>query len=79
MRTTLAAGLLAVAAVLGGAGSALAHDHYDDHRSEGDMKACGTFAGANMGHAFYGDGCVQGHWQGDNHWQGNHHNGRFPF
>ncbi|QCN84179.1 hypothetical protein DDJ31_03650 [Streptomyces griseoviridis] len=73
MRTTLAAGLLAVTAVLGSAGSALAHDRHDDH-SGGGFKACGMVAGAGNGKGFYANGCAEAHWQGTVQAAG-----RFPF
>ncbi|MFG3280488.1 hypothetical protein [Streptomyces sp. NPDC048111] len=61
IRTTLAAGALAVAAILGSAGTALAHDG-DDHHSGGKLGACGTFAAAGGGHASYGSGCLHSEW-----------------
>jgi hypothetical protein len=64
VRTILAAGAFAVTAILGSAGSALADDH-DEHRSEGDFRICGQFAGAGDGHASYGAGCAEAHWKGD--------------
>ncbi|MDT0439826.1 MULTISPECIES: hypothetical protein [Streptomyces] len=73
MRTTIAAGLLAVTAVLGSAGSALAHDRGDDH-SSGGFAACGMVAGAGNGHGFYGNGCAGAHWKGNAPTLG-----RFPF
>ncbi|MET7680690.1 hypothetical protein [Streptomyces sp. NPDC005423] len=60
VRTTLAIGVLAVTAILGGAGSALADNH-----NEGDVKSCGQFAGAADGRAFWGERCTQIHWVGD--------------
>ncbi|MFE9401563.1 hypothetical protein ACFYNY_07295 [Streptomyces sp. NPDC006530] len=64
MRTTLAAGALAVAAILGSTGTALAHDGYDNHHSGGGSGACGQFAAADGGHAAWGNGCKHSQWQG---------------
>ncbi|MEU9099740.1 hypothetical protein [Streptomyces sp. NPDC048361] len=63
MRTSLAAGALAVAAILGSAGTALAHDG-DDHHSGGATSACGTFAAATGGNAAYGSKCSHSRWDG---------------
>ncbi|WP_328492276.1 hypothetical protein OHS59_05580 [Streptomyces sp. NBC_00414] len=73
VRTILAAGVFAATAILGSAGTALADGHHDgrddgrsDGRYEGDFRACGVFAGAGDGHAYYGNGCAESHWEGDN-------------
>ncbi|MFG2717873.1 hypothetical protein ACGFW5_06140 [Streptomyces sp. NPDC048416] len=76
MRTTLAAGALAVAAILGSTGTALAHDRDDDHHSGGKTAACGSFAATmGMGHAAVGNGCKYSSWEGMMHDYGfqNHH------
>ncbi|WP_369217293.1 hypothetical protein [Streptomyces flavofungini] len=65
VRTTLAAGVLAVAALMGSAGSALAND--DGYRNEGGFRACGQFAGTGHHTTFWGEGCSSGHWAGDGH------------
>ncbi|MFE4856630.1 hypothetical protein [Streptomyces sp. NPDC056670] len=70
MRTTLAAGALAIVAVLGSTGTALAHDRDDDHHSGGETSACGSFAGAGGGHAAWGSGCLHSQWEGK--FQGHH-------
>ncbi|GHB36659.1 hypothetical protein GCM10010331_25100 [Streptomyces xanthochromogenes] len=72
MRTTLAAGALAIAAVLGSTGTALAHDR-DDHHSGGETSACGSFAGAGGGHAAWGSGCMHSQWEGRYPGRGFHH------
>lgn len=64
MRTTLAAGVLAAAAILGSAGSALAHGGPEDHGPSGGFKACGMLAGAGGGHGYYANGCAEAHWKG---------------
>ncbi|MFF7357177.1 hypothetical protein ACFZA1_31760 [Streptomyces filipinensis] len=61
MRTTLAAGVLAVTAALVSASTALA---FDGPEGRNDMKVCDTFVGVGRGHAFYGDGCAQSHREG---------------
>ncbi|MFE9685125.1 hypothetical protein ACFYXC_20990 [Streptomyces sp. NPDC002701] len=63
MRTTLAAGVFAVTAVLGGAGSALADDH-DENRHEGGFRVCAESASAGDGEANYGASCAEAHWKG---------------
>ncbi|WP_188114111.1 MULTISPECIES: hypothetical protein [Streptomyces] len=65
VRTFLAAGAFAVTAILGSAGSALADEH-DESRNEGGFRACGEFAGAGHGDAYYGEGCAAGHWKSEN-------------
>ncbi|MFJ2610024.1 hypothetical protein ACIQOU_06100 [Streptomyces sp. NPDC091279] len=73
MRTTLAAGVLAAAAIFGSAGSALAHDYDDHHGSRGETAGCGIVAGAANGKGFYAEGC------GGSRWEGAAPNHRFPF
>ncbi|PSM45270.1 hypothetical protein C6Y14_04195 [Streptomyces dioscori] len=87
VRTILAAGVFAATAILGSAGAAIADDHDERHnndgrndsRYEGDFRACGVFAGAGDGHAYYGNGCAESHWEGENHgsqYGGGRHFGR---
>ncbi|MCX5387397.1 hypothetical protein [Streptomyces sp. NBC_00083] len=70
MRTSLAAGVLAVTAILGSTGTALAHDRDDDHQSGGRTSSCGTFAAAGDGHAAYGSACKHSEWMGHMGWMG---------
>ncbi|MFJ2262857.1 hypothetical protein ACIOKD_31890 [Streptomyces sp. NPDC087844] len=86
VRTILAAGVFAATAILGSAGAAIADDgderHNDgrnDSRYEGDFRACGMLSGAGDGHAYYGNGCAEAHWEGENHssqYDGDHRFGR---
>ncbi|MEU3368909.1 hypothetical protein ABZ734_00210 [Streptomyces sp. NPDC006660] len=72
MRTTLTAGVLAVAAILGSTGTALAHDR-DDHYSSGRKGSCATFAAANGGNASFGSACKHSEWMGQmGGWMGHH-------
>ncbi|MET9532346.1 hypothetical protein ABZY02_17485 [Streptomyces sp. NPDC006649] len=71
MRTALAAGVLAAAAILGTTGTALAQDR-DDHHSGGETSACGSFAGGG-GHSAWGSGCMHSQWEGMYPGRGFHH------
>ena len=65
VRTILSAGVFALTAVLGSAGSALADDHYGSRTggsSSGSSWMCGQFAGAGNGEAYWGRGCAESHW-----------------
>ncbi|MEU4507451.1 hypothetical protein [Streptomyces sp. NPDC024089] len=66
LRTPLATGVVAVAEILGGAGSAPAHDRDDEHRPGGETSVCGTFVGA-------GNGCLHAPWEGMYPGRGFHH------